>query len=133
LRPTDNNLTGNAPQMKDLTDNTGMDENVVLFAPRQTLKAHIDEDLDDPLEALLQEFEDISISFDDEKYLDDDEEELEAQQVVYKSALPEELLAHEFSKAHEFQKRIELMQEVNKRIKHYLDEVELFIPKLNNN
>lgn len=133
MRPTDNNLTGNAPQMKDLTDNTGMDENVVLFAPRQTLKAHIDEDLDDPLEALLQEFEDISISFDDEKYLDDDEEELEAQQVVYKSALPEELLAHEFSKAHEFQKRIELMQEVNKRIKHYLDEVELFIPKLNNN
>jgi hypothetical protein len=133
LRPTDNNLTGNAPQMKDLTDNTGMDENVVLFAPRQTLKAHIDEDLDDPLEALLQEFEDISSSFDDEKYLDDDEEELEAQQVVYKSALPEELLAHEFSKAHEFQKRIELMQEVNKRIKHYLDEVELFIPKLNNN
>jgi hypothetical protein len=119
--------------MKDLTDNTGMDENVVLFAPRQTLKAHIDEDLDDPLEALLQEFEDISSSFDDEKYLDDDEEELEAQQVVYKSALPEELLAHEFSKAHEFQKRIELMQEVNKRIKHYLDEVELFIPKLNNN
>jgi len=120
--------------MKDLTDNNFMDENVVAFAPIAKNKPANLETLDDPLEALLQEFEDISSSFEGDRYLDEeddyDERPSKKKVQVYKSALPEELLAHEFSKAHEFQKRIELMQEVNKRIKHYLDEVELFIPKI---
>ncbi len=104
--------------MKDLTETVGMDENVVLFAERATRPPEVADDLTDPLQELLEEFEDIS-----------EDDELEETQ-VYNSALPEELLAHEFSKAHEFQKQIELIQEANKRVKYYLDELELFIPKL---
>ncbi len=78
----------------------------------------------DPLEDLLNEFEDITDSIENE------EAKKVLARVVEKMQLPEDILAQEFSSSNELKSKIRLLEEVNQRIKYYLDEVELFIPKL---
>jgi hypothetical protein len=112
--------------MKDSLHST---ENIVLF-PQGGLKT--DKNLleresknvgTDPLNDLLHEFEDIAESI-------ENEEAKEAlARVVERMQLPEELLAQEFSRSSEIRTKMRLLEEVNQRIKYYLDEVELFIPK----
>lgn len=117
-----------------MKDGISHDENIVLFpqGKREKPQKEFDLSTDDPLESLLNEFEEIS------KELD---EQLSQKSVPVTKALeslpisatasllPEDILAEEFSKSREFQARIDLLHEVNKRIKFYLDEVELFLPK----
>lgn len=123
--------------MKELEN---FEENVVHF-PRTggeryddppLAREALNEDLDDPLESLLQEFEEISHDlehrlYEKEDYFNKAIEELP--KVTTQKILPEDILASNFSKALEFQTRIDLIHEVNKRIKYYIDELEMFLPK----
>jgi len=110
-------------------------ENVVNF-PNLSNKSYVENDVisedllkeaelysSDPLEDLLNEFENMStnISNKDAKSV--------LAKVVEKMKLPEELLAQEFSKSFELKTKMKILEEVNQRIKYFLDEVELFIPK----
>jgi len=114
-----------------------LNENVVIFPSRANKSKSYCEDesssekllnaevlaSSDPLEDLLNEFEDIttSISNDDAKNV--------LAKVISKMKLPEELLAQEFSQSAELGTKMKILEEVNQRIKYFLDEVELFIPK----
>lgn len=114
-------------------------ENVVLFL-QQGLKDNVDEKRDseeqkrsdselygsDPLEDLLHEFDDVAPGLID---TENEEAKNALAQVVEKMNLPEEILAMEFSRSVELKTKMQLLEEVNQRIKYYLDEVELFIPK----
>jgi len=114
--------------MKDETNQD--DENIVRF-PERGQKFDLSPPIDDPLESLLKEFEDITKEIEDgydaEPAVSRALEKLPG--VKHSQILPEDLLAKEFSQALEFQTRINLLHEVNKRIKYYLDEIELFLPK----
>ena len=117
--------------MKDTFD---ANENIVLFpGAGSTALDHRDEveqisDAElygsDPLEDLLNEFEDIT------ECIENEEAKQVLAKVVEKMKLPEDLLVQEFSSSNELKTKITLLEEVNQRIKYYLDEVELFIPKL---
>ncbi|MCF8058420.1 MAG: hypothetical protein K9K67_03935 [Bacteriovoracaceae bacterium] len=117
-----------------MKDRNSQLENIVRFPTggRQRPSPDI-QATDDPLESLLNEFEEISRELDEGLYenvtipVTKALESLPA--VTTQRLLPEDILAEEFSKAMEFQTRINLLHEVNKRIKFYLDEVEQFVPK----
>lgn len=123
-----------------MKDGNSPQENVVRFPEGGKAKGsqiHIT-GTDDPLESLLNEFEEISRELENEPL-----EGLVGPSIPVTKALeslptvttdkllPEDILARQFSKSREFQARIELLHEVNKRIKYYLDEVEMFLPKNN--
>ncbi len=118
-----------------MKESTNTNENVVLF-PQLSREGHREDDhaieellsdvelySSDPLEDLLNEFEDITTSIENE------EAKSVLAKVVGKMKLPEELLAQEFSRSVELETKMRILEEVNQRIKYYLDEVELFIPK----
>jgi len=113
-----------------MKENSHSNENVVLFRSK-TLMAEMENERlsdaeiygSDPLEDLLNEFEDITDT------LENEEAKSVLAKVVEKMNLPEELLAQEFSRSRELRTKMQLLEEVNQRIKYYLDEVELFIPK----
>ncbi len=122
-----------------MKESTTTNENVVLFpqlskegvredndAIQELLneaELYSSESIDDPLEDLLNEFEDITTNMENE------EAKSVLAKVVGKMKLPEELLAQEFSRSVDLKKKMRILEEVNQRIKYYLDEVELFIPK----
>lgn len=127
-----------------MKDGNSPQENVVRFPEggKAKEKSWQAQGTDDPLESLLNEFEEISREL--EKELDDQTFEgvveksvpvaraLESLPMVTTAKLlPEDILARQFTKSREFQARMELLSEVNKRIKYYLDEIEMFIPKNN--
>lgn len=110
-------------------------ENIVLF-PHLSSETHREEESitkkliaeaelysSDPLEDLLNEFEGITTSIENE------EAKSVLAKVVGKMKLPEELLAQEFSRSVELETKMRILEEVNQRIKYFLDELELFIPK----
>lgn len=104
------------------------DQNIVQFPTGKKEREPILADHlgSDPLEDLLNEFEDITNIIDS-----DNEEAIKTlEKVVSKMVLPEDLLAEEFSAAGEFKAKLNILEEVNQRIKYYLDEVEVFIPKV---
>lgn len=114
-----------------MTDETEQTENIVRFPGHTPEKVTSRDHTDDPLESLLQEFEEISQELEERSYEKEPySKAIKAMEVVEKGILPEEILANEFSKAMEFQTRINLLHEVNRRIKFYLDEIETFIPRL---
>jgi len=121
--------------MTNMNEIPNSSENVVNF-PNLSNKSYVENDVisedllkeaelysSDPLEDLLNEFENMStnISNKDAKSV--------LAKVVEKMKLPEELLAQEFSKSFELKTKMKILEEVNQRIKYFLDEVELFIPK----
>lgn len=116
-----------------MTDETEKQENIVRFPGQRAEKVTPRDHTDDPLESLLQEFEEISQELEDRAYEKDDtkfSKNIHEELLQHpKGVLPEEILANEFSRAMEFQTRINLLHEVNKRIKFYLDEIETFVPK----
>ena len=123
-----------------MKDPNNFKENLVIFPTQgdaendlnHELVEHYQESHEDPLESLLQEFEEISNDLDNRTY---EREETFSKaienlpKVTTQRILPEDILSRDFSKALEFQTRIDLIHEVNKRIKYYLDELELFLPK----
>lgn len=116
---------GNLPTENVVPFPQGKREKPVVKTPTET---H-----DDPLESLLNEFEEISKELDEQlhqKSIPVTKALESLPQTTTQALLPEDLLAREFSKSREFQARIELLHEVNKRIKFYIDEIELFLPKI---
>ncbi len=117
-----------------MKDGHSPQENIVQFpqGKRDKPQKSVPFNTDDPLESLLNEFEEISKELDQQlsQRSVPVSKALESLPAVTTSALlPEDLLAEEFSKSREFQAKIDLLHEVNKRIKFYLDEIELFLPK----
>ncbi|MCR9205360.1 MAG: hypothetical protein NXH75_12330 [Halobacteriovoraceae bacterium] len=119
-----------------MTDETEKQENIVRFPGQRAEQVTPRDHTDDPLDSLLQEFEEISQELEDRSY---EKESAPFSKIIPeeflqhpKGVLPEEILANEFSRAMEFQTRINLLHEVNKRIKYYLDEIETFVPRLKN-
>lgn len=127
-------LTQDSLQMNENKQAKDANDNVVLFL--QDSFADTEKDTrpsgselygSDPLEDLLNEFDHI-----EDTILDTDNEEAKntLSEVAEKMNLPEEILAHEFCRSVELRTKMQLLEEVNQRIKYYLDEVEVFIPKL---
>lgn len=117
-----------------MADETERQENIVRF-PGQAREKVLPRDLtDDPLESLLQEFEEISQELEERSYEKTPSPYSNQAPDEFlqhpKGVLPEEILASEFSRAMEFQTRINLLHEVNRRIKFYLDEIETFVPRI---
>jgi hypothetical protein len=120
-----------------MKDGHSPQENIVRFPTGGRQRQKVTQTaMDDPLESLLNEFEEISRELNEESFDQSNMAVSKALEslpaVTADRLLPEDILAQEFSKAMEFQTRINLLHEVNRRIKFYLDEVELFIPKIKN-
>lgn len=123
-----------------MKDGNSPQENVVRFPKGGKTRdiPKVDLGTDDPLESLLNEFEEISKELENEPLEGIVEKSIPVARaleslptVTTKKLLPEDILARQFTKSREFQARMELLHEVNKRIKYYLDEVEMFLPKNN--
>lgn len=123
-----------------MKDGNSPQENVVRFPEggKAKEKSWQAQGTDDPLESLLNEFEEISKELEDQSFEGVVEKSVPVARaleslpaVTTAKLLPEDILARQFTKSREFQARMELLSEVNKRIKYYLDEIEMFLPKNN--